>query len=290
MKEVYNFKDLVNGIELLPKELLNYNSILYRIHDCRLNKNYIGTAKYGIPNRLYDRHHGRVMLFRDNNTLKCRGMYHNMNLYLSEFQLIIEDEDRPENYERILIEETNFIKKFDSVLFGYNVSPDGKPGWKEGTVCVNDGVYDIYVYPEDVDRFLDNGFYIGSCKHDFLKGTIWINNGVSSKMILPKDLKEYETLGYTKGSLVSPNKGKIWVNNGKVSKLLDRNLLGTKEYSEFKFIGRIEGPRRKRGKYRAPKKVLVNNGTKEIRIPEKEKEKFLQNNPSYRLGRLKKNQ
>ena len=52
MKE-FKFKDLINGIENLPKDILNYNSILYRIYDKSTNKSYVGTAKYGLPGRLY---------------------------------------------------------------------------------------------------------------------------------------------------------------------------------------------------------------------------------------------
>lgn len=202
--------------------------------------------------------------------------------------MFIEDSDVPSNYNRILQRETELIKQYDSVVFGYNVSVDGKPGWKDGTICVNDGIYDIYIYQEDLSHFLENGFNLGSCKHDFLKGTIWINNGIISKMINPNEFKIYENLGFVKGNLIIPNKGKVWINNGKVSKLVDKSLLGSDELSEFKNFGRIEPKRNKRGKYNAPKKTLVNNGVKEIRIISTEVEEFLKKNPSYKLGRVKR--
>jgi hypothetical protein len=284
----FEFKDLINGIENLPKELLNYDSVLYRIFDKELNKNYIGTAKYGMPNRLYDGYYGHVNLYRSDNKLRCRGMYHRMQLNINNFQLFIEDSTNPENYDVILEKETDLINQYDSVLFGYNVSLDGKPGWKEGTICVNDGIFDLYIYQEDVERFCQNGFKLGSCKHDFLKGTIWINNGNISKMIHPEELDKFKKLGFTEGNLIIPNKGKIWINNGKISKLVDRDLLGTKEFKDFKFLGRIEKPRKKRGHYKSEKKTLVNNGTKEIRIKNSELEKFLLDNPSYKRGRVKK--
>lgn len=74
----YKFKDLINGIENLPQELLNYNSVLYRIHDYGTNRDYIGTAKYGLPGRLYDRFYGHVTYYKYANNTKCKGMYYNM--------------------------------------------------------------------------------------------------------------------------------------------------------------------------------------------------------------------
>ena len=286
--EKYKFRDLISGIENLPESLLNYNSILYRIHDNLNDKNYIGTAKYGLPGRLYDGFHGHVILYRANNLYKCRGMYHNMNLNLDAFDLIIEDTDSPNNYDRILQRETELIKFYDSVIFGYNVAIDGKPGWKDGSICVNDGTYDIYVYQEDLEHFLQNGFSLGSCKHDFLKGTIWVNDGIISKMIDPSDFKLYQELGYVRGNLNQPNNsGKVWVNNGITSRLIEKSLLTSKEFSEFTNFGRIEPPRKKRGKYSAPKKNIVNDGDKEIRIPVSEIQEFLAKNPQFKRGRLK---
>lgn len=286
--ESYEFKLLINGIENLPKELLNYNSVLYRIYDKATNKNYIGTAKYGIPGRLYDRSYGHVIYLRNLNKTKCRGMYFEMSKRIEDFSLIIEKITESKNYEEILLDETELIIKYDSVLSGYNVSIDGKPGWKQGTICVNDGKYDLYIYPQDIDRYINNGFSLGSCKHDFLKGFIWINNGSISKMIDPDDFELFKLDGFVKGSLVYPNKGKIWVNDGKNSKLINKDKINTKEFENYKFYGRLEGPRKPRGKYNSSKKrKIVNNGEKELRVLESELESFLKDNPSYILGRLK---
>ena len=52
-----------------------------------------------------------VILFRSNNNFKCRGMYHNMNMNIENFSIFIEDEDIPSNYDRILLRETELIKK-----------------------------------------------------------------------------------------------------------------------------------------------------------------------------------
>ena len=283
----YKFKDLINGIENLPKELLNYNSILYRIFDAGTNKNYIGTAKYGLPGRLYDRGYGHVVYYQHLNKTKLKGMYYNIHERLDDFYLIIEYETSPDNYSIVLQKETEYIKKYDSVLFGYNVSIDGKSGWKEGTVCVNDGTYDLYVYPEDVDRFLNNGFKKGSCKHFFLRGTIWVNNGIESRMIDPNELELFKLDGYTEGSLIKPNKDKIWVNDGEKSRLINKSELISPEFEDFS-LGRIEPPRKKRGKYDpSKKKRLVNNGEDEKYVLASEIDKFLKENPTYSLGRCK---
>lgn len=284
----YKFKDLINGIENLPKELLNYNSILYRIHDYGLNKDYIGTTKYGLPGRLYDRTYGHVTYFLHKNKTKLRGMYENINNRLEDFSIIIEYTTSPDNYDLILQKETELIRKFDSVLFGYNVSIDGKPGWKEGTVCVNDGTYDLYIYPDDVERFVESGFKVGSCKHNFLKGFIWINNGKESKLIDPEDYELFKLEGYYKGNLTSPNKGKIWINNGIDSKLVDKSDLDSLQDIGFNSFGRIEGPRRSRGKYDPLKKrKIVNNGEKELRILLNEVDQFLKDHSDFKLGRIK---
>lgn len=288
MKE-YKFIELVNGIENLPPELLNYNSILYRIYDHKTNKSYIGTAKYGLPGRLYDRSYGHVIYYRNINKTKLKGMYFNMYNRIEDFSLFIEYTTSPSNYDIVLQKETELIKKYDSVLFGYNVSIDGKPGWKEGTICVNDGVFDLYIYPNDLDRFLENGFKLGSCKHNFLKGFIWINNGTDSKMIDPEDFELFKLEGYKKGSLISPNKGKVWVNNGNKSLLVNKSDLNSPELRDFTNFGRIEGPRKKRGSYdKSKKRKIVNNGKKEIRILVDEVISFLETNPEWKLGRVKK--
>lgn len=289
MIEEYKFIQLINGIENLPKELLNYNSILYRIHDYGTNKNYIGTAKYGLPGRLYDRFYGHVVYYKNLNENKLKGMYKNINDRTDDFSLIVEYVTSPENYEVVLQKETELIKKFDSVLHGYNVSVDGKPGWKEGTVCVNNGVYDLYIYPEDINRFLEEGFSIGSCKHSFLKGFIWINNGIESRLIDPEDYELFKKDGFIKGNLISPNKGKVWMNNGSVSKLVNKSEIDSIKQLGFNNFGRIEEkPRNSRGKYDPSKKRRsVNNGDKELRILVDEVDEFLKNNPNFKLGKIK---
>lgn len=289
MKE-FEFIDLINGIENLPNELLNYNSILYRIYNKRNKKSYVGTAKYGMPNRLYGGYGGgHVTLYKRKNSTKCQGMYLDMNLNIEDFQLIIEKEVSPDHYCEILSMETKLIDEFDSIINGYNVSIDGKPGWKEGTICVNNEKTDIYIYPENLEHFLNNGYSIGSCKHDFLKGKVFINNGEISRMVSPEELEKYLNNGFKLGNLNIPNKGKIWVNNGIKSKLVNKSQLGSDELIGFDFFGRIEDtPRKKRGSYSAPKKAIVNNGQKEIRVQLDKLSEFLNNNRDFIRGRLKR--
>lgn len=282
---MFKFKELINGIENLPKELLNYDSVVYRIHNIETNQNYIGTAKYGMPNRLYDGFHGHVNQYKADNKFKLRGMYHQMKLNIDNFELYIEEETSPENYDWILQKETELILKYDSVLFGYNVSIDGKPGWKEDTVCVNDGIYDLYIYQKDVERFCQNGWKLGSCKHNFLKGFIWINDGKVGKMINPKELDDYKKQGFKLGSIVSPNKDKIWVNNGKRSKLIDKDKFQTPELKDYVNLGRVEYPNP--NKRKPAKTRLVNNGLTELRVLAENLDSFLKNNPEYKLGRIK---
>lgn len=84
---------------------------------------------------------------------------------------------------------------------------------------------------------------------------------------------------------IKQNLGKVWVNNGKISKLLSKDLLYSNEYKEFKFLGRIEKPRKKRGSYNVEKKTFVNNGNTELKIPISKVNEFLKNNSQYKRGR-----
>ena len=239
----FKFIDLINDIENLPNELLTYDSILYRINDSFNSKNYIGTAKNGMPARLYDRSYGHVLNYRRRNGYKCQKMYINMNDRINDFSLIIEDIRSPKEYDTILSMETEMIKSYDSVLNGYNVSVDGKPGWKPGTVCVTNEEYDLYIYPYDIDRFVSHGFRLGSCKHNNLKGLIFVTNGIEDRMINPEDLDEFSSMNYHKGRIASPNKGKVWKNNGIKSRLLNIVDLDSPEFADFIYDGRIEPKR-----------------------------------------------
>lgn len=286
----FKFSDLINGIENLPVELLTYNSILYRIHNLSNGKNYIGTAKNGLPNRLYDRSYGHVNHYKWNTEYKCQGMYSDMNNNISDFIIIIEKELSSKEYEDILNLETEYIIRYDSVLNGYNVSIDGKPGWKVGTTCVNNGKYDLYIYQSDVDRFIASGrFSLGSCKHSNLKGTMFITNGIEDRMIYKSDFEEFSSLGYKKGRCYSPNKNKVWRNNGVKSRLIRIEDLNKDEFKGYIYEGRIEPPRKPRGKYSSGPKKTVNNGKDMKQIPVSELDEFLKNNPEFSLGRLKFN-
>ena len=283
----FKFIDLINDIENLPNELLTYDSVLYRINDSFNGKNYIGTAKNGMPARLYDRSYGHVLNYRRRNEYKCQKMYINMSDRINDFSLIIEEVKSPKEYNTILSMETEMIKSYDSVLNGYNVSVDGKPGWKPGTVCVTNEEYDLYIYPYDIDGFVSHGFRVGSCKHSNLKGMIFVTNGIEDRIINPEDLDEFSSMNYHKGKTFSPNKGKVWKNNGIKSKLLNIVDLNLPEFSDFIYDGRIEPKRKPRGKYSAPPKRSVHKGEKIKQIPEDELEDFLKENPDYEIGRPK---
>lgn len=289
----YNFKDLINGKENLPKELVENKYVLYRIHNSVNNKNYIGTAKDGMAERLYNEDYGHVTYYRSRNSYKCRGMYSDMNEDINAFTLIIEYEEykiEGSSYDTALDMETEYIVKYDSVLNGYNVSYDGKPGWKENLVCVNDGIRNLYIRPSDLIRFLSNGYKLGRYEakdnNYFLKGRIFVTNGKKDRMIFPKDLEKYMKKGFRIGRINSPNKNKVWKNNGIKSKLINPNDLY--KFPDFIYDGRIEPARKPRGPYNKEKKKKVNNGVIEKGIPISELDKFLEENSEFSIGRLSK--
>lgn len=287
MKNIYEFRDLVKGRNNLPKEFKNRDSVLYRILDKKTNKNYIGTTKFGLPNRLYNKTFGHVTYINSGNSVKCQGMYREMSVRIDDFLLIIEEITTPDKYDILLQKESELIIKYNSVVSGYNVSMDGKSGWRPGTICITNELIDLYILESDLENYINKGFRLGSSKHYQNKGTIWVNNGKISKMIHESDYEDYMANGFSKGNLTKPNSGKVWRNNGKVSKLLNIDDLTKDEFKEFSIEGRIEPKRKPRGKYKAEKKVFVNNGNLERKIPLSELKDFLSNNTDYIKGRKK---
>lgn len=252
----YRLSDLIND----STDLKNYEgkSILYRIINLSNNKNYIGTSKNNIYDRMNNKDYGHITNYK-NNSYRCNNMYIDMNINLDNFLFIIEEsiDYSKDNYNYILDLETSYIKKFDSVLNGYNVSKDGKPGWKSGSICVHKMSIDYYIDPIDMPRFISNGYILG--RHDqgenfFLRGRIFVNNGVHDKMILPEEVGEFLNDGYSLGRIHSPNKNKVWRNNGIKSRLIDVDKINSIEFSEFIYEGRIEPPRKPRGPYNKEKK------------------------------------
>lgn len=287
---MYELVNIMSGSENLPDELKLNKSILYRFYNKSNNKNYIGTASHGMKDRLYDPDYGHITLIGVSH--KCNNMYFDMKNDPQNFQLFIEryEDATPEVYSQILDLETEFIIKYDSVLNGYNVSMDGKPGWKEGSICVHKGKFNYYIRPKDLVRFLTEGeFKLGRWDggdNYHLKGRIFMNNGKDEKMVPPDKINEFLNMNYVIGRFRSPNKGKVWRNNGVKSKLLKPEDLIKDEFKDFIYEGRLEPKRKPRGPYNSKGRKKVNNGIIEISIPLDELDEFLKINPEYSLGRL----
>ena len=79
----------------------------------------------------------------------------------------------------------------------------------------------------------------------------------------------------------------MWVNDGVVSKLIPKDQFKSDLYHDFIHTGRLEKPRKKRGKYKAEKKTFVNDGIKELRIPLSKVDDFLSENQNFKRGRKK---
>lgn len=285
---IYKLSSIINNE--IPYQLRKKCSILYRIHNQFNGKNYIGTSKDGMSSRLFNKSYGHITLMKMNSK-KCKGMYLDMNKMTDEFLLVIEYEGGLDEYDKVLLMESEYIEKYDSVINGYNVSYDGKPGWKKGSLCVNDGERNYYIPPTQLSKYESNGYKMG--RYDggdeyYLRGRIHVNNGSESKTIDPSELDYYISKGYVIGNNVSPNKGKIWVNNGKSSKIINPSSIKEYESLGYIFRGRIEGKRAPRGKYNVSPKRKVNNGVNELSIPISELDDFLSKNPEYSIGRVKR--
>lgn len=72
------------------------------------------------------------------------------------------------------------------------------------------------------------------------------------------------------------------------TKLVNKSDLDSLQDIGFNSFGRIEGPRRSRGKYDSLKKrKIVNNGEKELRILLNEVDQFLKDHSDFKLGIIK---
>jgi hypothetical protein len=287
MNKLFKFKDLISWYydkSSIPNELTNQTCpVLYRIHNSNSNKNYIGTSKYGILERLYGVR-GHVSKGCIGNDTRCKGMYQEINCNPEYFNLILESES--DDYNKILDLESEYIIRYDSVINGYNTNPYGKSGFSKGTICMTNDLTDVYSSPELVDRYKELGYRLGSCLHDHLKGTIYLTDGSSDKMIKPEDLDKFldDNPSYHVGRILSPNKNKVWINNGVKSTLVDPDKIDEMKIRGFTNFGRIEGLRKKRGKYSSPKKTKVSNGDVCKYIPDTELDEFLSNNKDYKIG------
>lgn len=95
-----------------------------------------------------------------------------------------------------------------------------------GRICVNKNGIDIMISPSMLNKYLDNGYKKGSCKHkvsgmkdkhqtdnykEFIsrntKGRIWINNGTINKRVYKDNINEYLSNGYVKGRLSRKSNG-----------------------------------------------------------------------------------
>lgn len=80
----------------------------------------------------------------------------------------------------------------------------GKPSDKKGKIIVNNGSEYIYIYPKELESYIQKGYVKGGKSHkngDHRKGKIAVNDGNKSIFIFPHELDTYIAKGYLKGAI-----------------------------------------------------------------------------------------
>lgn len=217
----------------IKKGQLSDEITLYRIHNLVNEYNYIGIAEGGMNNRLFSNKYGYIMYYN-------KGRKHNIQIdsripdillgindailkYGAEnFDLVLEGIPSDSNSEEIL------IKKYNSVIYGYNKTLDGlgasETKYKLG--YFTDGLVSSMLPLDLEDEILKipgviKGYTVkGSRSKDMpgpLKGRIWMTDGISSKAILPLEEKFYSDLNWKRGRTLNIDKFEVY-NNGIVNK------------------------------------------------------------------------
>lgn len=92
-----------------------------------------------------------------------------------------------------------------------------------GRVCINNGISKKYVFDDELQRYLNEGWNRGNLSTT--RGRVTVNNRVSDRKIDPEDLQKFLQSGWNRGSVLkgksTERKGKYigqrkFVNNGKI--------------------------------------------------------------------------
>jgi hypothetical protein len=134
-----------------------------------------------------------------------------------DFDIYIEEISNDITYIESL--EETYITKFNSFISGYNETPNGKGG-KFNTTWITNGSENKRL---NLDKYsLPEGWRVG---HEYLtnRDRILVNDGIK-QIFVPKEEKDrYLEEGYNIGSLTKPILGKIKINNGVICKYHDKN-------------------------------------------------------------------
>lgn len=210
----FNFNDLVNNYNNSGTIIRRIKDcVLYRIHHISLNKDYIGTTR-SIKSRIW----GKWGYIRKVELKNEISPIHKaiIDYGYKDFDIYIEEVNNDIIYIESL--EEIYITKFNSFINGYNETPNGKGG-KFNTTWITNGIESKRI---NLDKYpLPDGWKIG---HEYLtnRDKILVNNGVKQIFISKEEKDRYLKEGYNIGSLTKPVLGKIKINNGEICRYHDK--------------------------------------------------------------------
>lgn len=176
------------------------------------------------------------------------------------------------------LSEIDKLERYNRYKQSYENNPSNR-----GKKRINNGNVDKYVLIEDLQEFLNNGWYLGSChpsmeisdlhkqtlseKH---KGRIFIHLNDKMKQIYPNELEEYLQNGWQKGK---PEYIKALISKA------NKNKEFTEEMRKNMSIAHLNSNQKTQKGYKT-----INNGIEEKHVPKEILNKYL--NDGWILGRL----
>lgn len=262
---------------------------IYKITNKIDGKIYIGKSQEGYEQR-FKEHVNNAL----NGSDKCPKLYNAMRKYGVK-NFVCEKIDTRETPSDLCLCEKYWIEKLDAQnpSIGYNIANGGDGGYTwspKGTITINNGIKNRQVQPEEVDKYLLEGWVLGG--HTARKRPNvgkWVNDGNVQRRVNKDELDSYLSngwvLGYTekgKENLSVSHRGQVPGNKGKTLSEEERRHVSerTKEAMntpEMKAKMRAIYDDRRGSKW-------VTNGERSLQVHKNEVEYYI--NSGYKLGRM----
>ena len=154
----------------------------------------------------------------------------------------------------------------------------------KGRIVLNNGLIHKYVLPNELDKYLSNGWVRGGVSRNIgaksqVKGFVWLTDGKNQKRVHKQYIEEYISKGWTIGTCQKSTKGYIKLTNGVENVSIDPNH--TEQINYYLSKGWVYGITRSVRKH-----IWVNNGIESKMILMTDIDKYTQD--GWVTGRLKK--
>lgn len=260
---------------------------VYRLTNLMNNRNYVGLAMYGINDRLHNKRHGYIEIYdKWKDELDISPNTNDLFLTIKEaiviyglnnFELTLEGSPSDELNEEIL------IRKYDSVVNGYNKTLDGLDIFhtKYKLKAINNGTKEVRIPEELLDRVLSlPNVFLGSIRfsHTRTDRFMWMNDGDMNIRVPINLTSEFQARGFISTKRSDSNKFRRGIVKAH-DELGNIILIPDKTSVPYGFTLGLNDSR-----HSLMGKVAVTDGinTKYIKIDELE----LPENLNYHLGRI----